>query len=220
VVGENKLPAGVFERPARVVVLKDTVPVGTRVIVQKSVWDFWQNQHGISACYFYHIQVPGSALEGWMEQDDLAKTPDTFVPYEYRCAQGGGPTPTPSVSPLTGAAYINVSETVGVPGLPDLTYPNIDPEETPYIFTRGVKVWITDVHWMHYPPNQEFPSGIACYIYQVRGVEQWGFPWLPEDVLSPDLGKAPRSTCFKRQIPSWFVDLRYPVPKSYEVITP
>ena len=210
------LPSGIFEAPARILVLKDTIPGGTRVEITAAVWSFWQNQYGISACYFYYIHVPGTDVAGWMQQDDLVEIPGICVPYEYRCAQGDGPTPTPAVAPLTGFIYVNVPETVGVPGSDN---PNM-PVYTKRIYTRGVPVWILGSHWIYYRPNQEFPTGMACYMYNVRKPGESEATWLPEDVLSVSLEITPRATCFQGQIPSWFINLSYPVPRDYEVVVP
>ncbi len=150
-----------------------------------------------------------------MQQDDLVEASGTFVPYEYRCAQGGMPMPTPSVTPLFGAVYVTVPPGVGVPGLdaPDMrTF-------TQHIFVHDVPGQTFQSRWIYQRPNQEFPAGIACYFYYVV-FDNDVRAWLPEDVLTPDLGIAPRATCFHGQIPSWFVDLSYRVPRGYEVIMP
>ena len=213
----NAPGALLYETPGPVLYIKDVVTPNIRVEILQPLWVYTQGNYGDRACYMYQIRVPGTQIEGWIDQEDLFPEKGKRVFYDYWCAQGGLPTPTPSYLPLSGPAYVNVGEGYGAAG----SYLGDPRVNIGAVFAHGVQVYIYNKFWFY---DQEY--GISCYVYHFMyrigtSPESSAIRMsLPEDVLSVDLAATPRAACFPSGTPPAVLELSSALSAGYRVITP
>lgn len=190
------------------------VSSGTLVEILEAKWYYAQFRYGDICCYMYHVHVPNTEIEGWLEQDHLTQNIGEPVPVEYRCLRGRAE-PTPSYAPLAGTVYVNVGEEYGAAGTIQR-----DPRlEIRYVLAHGSRVEIVESFWAHYVANQTFPE-ILCYMYQVQLPNSSFKLWLPEDVLSTALTSSPRRQCFPDRTPPSILKIVPTIPEGYEIVAP
>jgi len=166
------------------------VDAGTPVEILDSTW-FFSPWYRNEVCYYYHIRVPGTNLEGWVQEDYLTQEKGVKPPGEIGCYSEIPRTPPPDYVPLSGQVYVNVG---GGNGIALSNEP--DPREWgTTVLTHGVTVQIVQIQWVYFDVGKDFNS-ILCYLYNVHYDNMNAEGWLPEDALSADLGIPPREKCF------------------------
>jgi len=187
---------------------------GALVEILEAKWYYGQFRYGDIYCYMYRVRVPGTEIEGWVEQDYITSQPGGVVPVEARCFPEGA-IPTPSYEPLSGTVFVNVGEGFGAAGTIQR-----DPRLIiRYVLAHGTRVEIVESYWAHYAANQKFAE-ILCYVYKVQMTDSTLALWLPEDVLSATVENGPRRDCFHYRIPPSVLQISPELPKGYELVTP
>lgn len=187
---------------------------GTLVEILEAKWYYGQFRYGDIYCYMYRVRVPGTEIEGWLEQDYITSQPGGVVPVEQRCFPEGA-IPTPSYESLSGTVFVNVGEGYGAAGTIQR-----DPRLIiRYVLAHSTRVEIVESYWAHYAANQAFPE-ILCYVYKVQMPGSTLALWLPEDVLSATVENSPRRDCFHYRIPPSLLPISPALPEEYELVTP
>ena len=195
--------------------VKTNVATNTPVDILDFTWHYAQSRFGDTMCYMYYVQVTGTQVKGWVDQDNLTQEYGKRTPAEQWCFRSGQPTPTPSLEPLEGTVYINVGEGFGVAG----SYIQDPREHTKNVLGHSLRVDILNSFWVYYEATEAFPE-IACYMYLIIHPSSMARTWLPEDALSPELIDVPRPACFPNQTPPSIYKIAPIPPEGFKVILP